>query len=317
MAGRDRGAIAHVFDGPWYGPAENAFNTFNKDLPEFSHLFVDVSPLRDGFEPDAEWCEATGAVQQRADQHVVPHGSMEEALEGAYAAILYDADVVVPDGVRSVRWTFDGRQADITAVPWISPGERVPPLLDYDRLIGMAGRVTKPTIGVFWDPHSEEPLHEAARLALDAAPEGSRVVYTESGDVVGAGAGGIVAPEGREAVGKRWEIGFDWMYCSLCDAVVARAGDMRYPFLLASSMAMGKACVAVSAGGPLPPFVRDRVTCLVAGSCGEAASMAAWLLSRPEKARRIGAAAQFAVATEDKDGATLSLRRILFDGKDR
>lgn len=300
----DRNEIVHVFDGPWYGPAENAFNTVNRDLPQFSHVFADISPLRPGFEPDGEWAAATAAVQQRADQHVVP--TDPSAYGRAFAVVVYGCSDIperaMPPSGRTVCWTFSGGLlSEMTATPWLGGiGETVPPLLDYDRMIGLAGRVTKRTVGVFWDPHSEEPMGDVASSVLSSMKEGGRLVTMPCG---------IRPADGVEVLERGWEIGFDWMYCPLCDAVVCRAGDRAYPYLLACAMAMGKPCVAVSAGNRVPDFVRHAVTCLVAKGADEAADMAAWLLRNPGKARRLGAAAQFSVASQDKDAGLMAFRR--------
>jgi glycosyltransferase involved in cell wall biosynthesis len=300
---KDRNEIVHVLDGPWYGPAENAFNTINKDLPQFSHVFADVSPLRPGFEPTEEWARATAAVQQRADQHVVPENG--SVYDGAFRVVVYGCRVpeaVQPPPGISATWTFSGGPADMTSVPWMEgSGAPVYPMVDYDRLIGLAGKVTRTTVGVFWDPHSEEPMADVANAARSRMSEGRLVTMPCAMEPV----------DGLEILQREWEIGFDWMYCSLCDAVVCRAGERAYPYLLVCSMAMGKPCVALSSGGPVPDFVRHAVTCLVAKDADEAADMARWILSNPEKARRLGAAAQFAVASQDKDPNMLEFRKAV------
>lgn len=302
---RERNEIVHVFDGPWYGPAENAFNTINKDLPQFSHVFVDVSPLRQGFETTEAWARATAAVQQRADQHVVPENG--SVYDNAFRVIVYGCQVperLLPPSSIAVTWTFSGGLlAEMTATPWLGgTGTPVYPLIDYDRLIGLAGKVTKKTVGVFWDPYTEEPMESVAQAVRSKLSDG-RLVTTPCK---------MEEKDGLEILQREWEIGFDWMYCSLCDAVVCRAGEKAYPYLLVCSMAMGKPCVAISIGNPVPEFVRHAVTCLVAKDADEAADMAKWILSNPEKARKMGAAAQFSVASHDKDPNLLAFRKVVF-----
>ena len=305
--------IVHVLGGPWYGPAENAFNTLNRDLSEFSHVFLDASAAEPGFEPCSDWAEATSEIQERADQHSVPTG--DGVFDRAFRVIVYGCRLpdrlngMAPKG-RTLNWTFDGApMAELTATPYMTPsglGTAVYPLIDYDRLIGLAGRVSKPTAGVVWDPHSESPLAAVAWSLSSSLPVSSRVVSVDCGEESEG--------PGAELVRRPWRIGFDWMYCSLCDAIVANAGGTSYPFLLVSCMAMGKPCVAVFRGGNMPPWVKDRVNCLVARSDEEAVSMAKWLMEprNSDKARKLGAAAQFSVADHDKDCNLKVLREVLF-----
>jgi hypothetical protein len=232
--------------------------------------------------------------------------------------LLYDCAWPFPDPLpegRSVRWDLGGSPgSEITAVPWMDGRDgsvRVAPMLDHCHLVGICGRVTRPTAGVLWDPHSEdgEALSECASGLAGAMPASHRLVVTAdpSFPVRRPEAGAEVAEEG-------WRIGFDWMFGSLCSAVVCDGGCRRYPFMLASCMAMGKACVALCPEGlPRPGFARHAVTCLVASSPGEAASMASWLLEdrNSGKAQRLGAAARAASASEDKDAAMAALRGVL------
>lgn len=320
--------IVHLVNGPWYGPVENAFSTLRKDMGDFAHVFVDVTPMAGDFHPSESWVKATEDIQQRCDQHIVP-GS-EETLNtlllspDVLKTIVYDSDSLLGpfptdevhralSDVRFVDWTFHGGQAWLSATPWLSPrsDERtVPPLLDYPRLIGLAGKVSRTTVGVFWDPGSEDGLESVvsgvASRIRDLGP--ARVVTVDSD----SSAGPETSPD-VEICRRRWEIGFDWMYCSLCDAAVCPAGNRSYPYLLACSMAMGKPCVAVGSPDRVPDFVRHAVTCLVAQTPDEACDMAAWLLRNRDKARRLAAAGQYVVATQDKEAGLVRMRKLIFD----
>lgn len=316
----DRHIALHVVSGPFHGPWLNAVCAVRRDMPHLSHLVADVSPSR----PEG-WGDAALELSGLADgysaaptgapcRHGVDTGRVAFALLHGVSAeeFLRSFGLDDPVGFPVLEWDYGSmgppspgvRRVSCGAVP---TGRRVWPMLDVSRLMCVEGRPSVPTVSVVRSPVDDPSMREAAHAVFHSdLPPDTRVAWVA----------------GDEACGCHpcvpWRFGAEWAAGALSGVVVAPLHS-GYPLVLASCMAMGRACVALSFPFPFPPggdmsfggLVRDGETCLVASTPAEAAGMCLSLLSDPARRRSLGTAAIYAAMPHDRDPNMLALREEL------
>lgn len=339
----DRHSVMHVIPDPYYGVRTNACFTIRDDLSRL--LTTDVVLLSDLSNAEGrDWRAAVEAIRTRASSLRI-YGSADDVPEdlcdtaSVLFGIEYDPELCrrsdgssvlgPPDGPRRVLWDIlvpyggeaSGNEVRESALNAVPGGGSLCPMIISGRLKSVAGIKSRRTVGVVFSPFHDVAFAASADLvassAARAAGPGGRVIASDSASHFPLPAAEAIAEErGVELARCRWCPGHEWKVGAVCDVVVAPLpSDGGFPFVLATCMAEGRACIGAYDGDSPPEcFAEDSVNSLLCG-LGDAdglASRARWLLDNPGKARALATNAQIGAYFYDKDFCLPRLRRDLF-----
>lgn len=304
--------ILHVQRHPYYGAAENAFNTINRDLEDYSHVFVECKPpeWRDQF-----YLYASSDISRRADMHVAYCGERLK-FSNVKCAICYDmsaeeASKYVEHDGKTIVWDFGSLDKwDVS-----TRGDRpLYPMLDTDRISSLTGKITKPTVGVLYDPNVPGFNIDLIRLVADSLDENHRLIVTRPDCLYRDMAIEEMLKEPRkcEVISRPFTIGFDWQIESLCSIVVsdysARPGT--YGYMCATAMAMGKLLICDKMG-QYARYSEDRVSAIHFDDWHSVPKYIAWAEAHRDKADKLRAAAMYHSYRQDKDPNLHYLREVI------
>ena len=306
--------ILHIHRHPYYGAAENAFNTINRDLEDYSHVFVECCPPKD---PDTFYMHAAGEISRRADYHVAYSGT-KLRFENVKAAIYYDMDkedgdrYVEHDG-KSIVWEIEN--ALISPTISVRGADPIYPMLDTDRISAITGKVSKPTVGILFDPCVPGFNIDLVRLVASSLDSKHRLLVTRP-DCLYKDSGLKEILNGRydcEVISRPYTIGFDWQIESLCNIVVSDySANPCYGYMCATAMAMGKLLICDKAG-EYAKYSVDRVSAIHFDDWKTVPKYIAWAESHKEKADKVRAAAMYHSYRQDKDPNIHRIRELIND----
>lgn len=307
-----RNIILHVQRHPYYGAEENAFNTINKDLEDYSHVFVECCPpeYRDAF-----YLHSSSAISQRADMHVAYAGTRLE-FHNVQAAIYYDlskeeGDRYVSHDGKTIVWDFGSVDKYDVSVRDANP---LYPMLDTDRISAITGKVTKPTVGVLFDPNVPGFNVDLIRLVADSLDENHRLIVTRPDCLYrDMGIEGMLAePRKCEVISRPYVIGFDWQIESLCSIVVSdyTSTPGTYGYMCATAMAMGKVLICDKMG-QYAKYSTDRVSAIHFDDWKTVPKYIDWVEKHPQKADKLRAAAMYHAYPQDKDPNLHRMRELI------
>lgn len=303
--------ILHIQRHPYYGAAENAFNTINKDMTDYSHVFVECNPP----EPDMFYLQSTSAISQRADMHVVYAGEKLK-FENVQYAIYYDiskddGDKYVEHDGKSLVWNFGSiDKYDIS----VFGDNALYPMLDTDRISSLTGKVTKPTIGILFDPNVPGFNIDLVKEVASSLDSNHRLIVTRPDCLYkDSGLSDILKEKyACEVISRPFVIGFDWQIQSLCSIVISdySANPGRYGYMCATAMAMGKLLIC-DKHGEYAKYSKDRVSAIHFDDWHTIPKYIAWAEAHKDKADKIRAAGMYHSYKQDKDPNLHRLRGIL------
>ena len=330
----DRHSILHVLSSPYYGAGTNACFTIRDDLG--SLFTTDVVLVSDPENvSDKDWRQAVEYIRIRCSSLRI-YPSYDDVPEdiGDRADMLFgieydpDRSVLSKSKGRKLLWSihrgvsFDPGDAIVESAMNPSPDrDGLYPMVISGRLKSVAGIKSRRTVGVVFSPFQDAWFRDRADVfacaAIRAVKEGGRVMVSNT-------VAGFPLPSAEELAKERkvelvrckWCPGHEWKVGAVCDVVVAPLpSNGGFPFVLATCMAEGRACIGVYDGDEPPEcFVKDSTNALLCHSndLGGIASRAWWLLSNPEKANAIATNAQILGYFYDKDYCLPKLRRDMF-----
>ena len=304
--------ILHIQRHPYYGAAENAFNTINRDLEDYSHVFVELYPPD---EKDPFYMHASGEISRRADLHVACCGSRLK-FDHVKAAIAYDmsaeeASLYVDCDCPIISWSIEvGLRNPVISVRGENP---IYPLLDTDRISAITGKVSKPTTGMLYDPNVEGFNVDLVKLVAESLDEKHRLIVTRPDckykdtalpDILNG-------KYACEVISRPYTIGFDWQIESLCNIVVSDySANPCYGYMCATAMAMGKLLIC-DKEGDYAKYSVDRVSAIHFDDWHTVPKYIAWAEAHKDKADKIRAAAMYHSYKQDKDPNMHKLREII------
>lgn len=304
--------ILHIQRHPYYGAAENAFNTINRDLEDYSHVFVECNPP---VEKDPFYMHAAGEISRRADYHVAYCGN-KLRFDHVKAAIAYDMSIeeaskyVECDGPM-LSWSIEVDLLDpALSVRGSSP---IFPLLDTDRISAITGKVSKPTVGLLYDPNVPGFNIDLVKLVADSLDERHRIIVTRPDCLYKDTALPDILAEKHacEVIARPYTIGFDWQIESLCNIVVSDySANPCYGYMCATAMAMGKLLICDKAG-EYAKYSVDRVSAIHFDDWHTVPKYIVWAEAHRDKADKIRAAAMYHSYKQDKDPNMHKLRELL------
>lgn len=334
----ERRSILHVLPSPYYGAASNSCFTVRDDL---GALFTTDIVLVSDFEGyDADWKQGfeylsmrCSSIRTYASADDIPEDLAEMA--GAAYCIEYDPDrtkrsdgsPAVPGAGRSVLWEMNGpserRPGDGEALVsslYAKPGRGVYPMIISGKLKSIAGSMSRPTVGVLFSPFEDVWFRDRADVlacaAIRASREGGRVIVSDTVAHFPLPSAEALAEERKVQLTRlKWCVGHEWKVGAICDvAVCPLPSNGGFPFVMATCMSEGRACVGVYDGEAPDCFVKDSVNAFTCHSndLDGLASRIWWLLGNRRQLETMATNAQLSSYFYDKDSCLPPFRGALF-----
>ena len=305
--------IVHIQRHPYYGAAENAFNTINKDFGDYTHVFVELCPPE---EKDKFYLHAVSDISRRADYNVTYVGN-KLTFNNVLCTIAYDvneseiADKVETDG-KLITWEIERKLENPTIS--VNGDNPIYPMLDTDRISAITGKISKPTIGILYDPNVPGFNEELVKLVAESLDEKHRLIVTRPDCLYkDSTLPDILSQKYKcEIVQRPYIIGFDWAIESLCSIVISdySKNPGTYGYMCATAMAMGKALIC-DKNGLYSNYSVDRVSALHVDSWQTIPKYINWLETHKPQADKLRAAAMYHSYKQDKDPNLHKLREII------
>ena len=305
--------IVHIQRHPYYGAAENAFNTINKDLGDYTHVFVELCPPE---EKDKFYLHAVSDISRRADYNVTYCGNKlffnHVACTIAYDLNREEIDGKVETDGKLITWEIERKLNE----PDISVRADVPiyPMLDTDRISAITGKISKPTIGILYDPNVPGFNSDIISVVAESLDEKHRLIVTRPDCLYkNSKIPEILEKKYKcEIIQRPYTIGFDWSIESLCSIVISdySLNPGTYGYMCATAMAMGKLLIC-DKHGDYAKYSTDRVSAIHFDDYNVIPKYIAWAETHKDKADKLRAAAMYQIYNQDKDPNLHKLRGIM------
>ena len=200
--------------------------------------------------------------------------------------------------------------------PDISVRADVPiyPMLDTDRISAITGKISKPTIGILYDPNVPGFNSDIINVVAESLDEKHRLIVTRPDCLYkDSKIPEILDKKYKcEIIQRPYVIGFDWSIESLCSIVISdySLNPGTYGYMCATAMAMGKLLIC-DKHGDYVNYSTDRVSAIHFDDYNVIPKYITWAETHKDKADKLRAAAMYQIYNQDKDPNLHKLRGII------